>query len=87
MRRVKKRYGPTTVADVNTLRERCPGIEGWQIGKNQSSAIGNGVSWDGALITDHAACQAIDEYRTDLCHIKPPHYWPAFRPGGPLLET
>jgi hypothetical protein len=58
------------VAILNTLRERCPGIVGWEIGQHQGEPNENGAPWDGALISDHPSWEALDEYSNDPYHSK-----------------
>lgn len=53
---------------LNTLRDRCPGIASWDIGRNEAPPNENGDPWDGALISDHESWEALDEYSNDPYH-------------------
>jgi len=53
---------------LNTLRERCPGIVGWEIGEHAAEPNPNGDPWDGALISDHESWEALDEYTRHPYH-------------------
>lgn len=60
---------PDEIVDIlNTLPGKCPGIVGWEIGKNQAPPNENGEPWDGSLISDHESWQALDEYSNHPYH-------------------
>ena len=56
------------VAILNTLRDRCPGIVGWEIGQHQGEPNESGDPWHGALISDHPSWEALNEYSNDPYH-------------------
>ena len=67
--RVADGHDPDEIVEMlNTLRERCPGIVGWEIGRHQGAPNENGRPWDGALISDHPSWAALDEYSNDPYH-------------------
>jgi len=67
--RVAEGHDPDEIVEIlNTLRERCPGIVGWEIGQHQGEPNENGDPWHGALISDHPSWEALDEYSNDPYH-------------------
>lgn len=56
------------IAVLNTLPDRCPGIVGWKIGKNEAPPNENGDPWDGVLISDHESWEAMDGYSNHPYH-------------------
>lgn len=61
------------IALLNTLPDRCPGIIGWQIARNQAPPGEGGDSWDGVLISDHESWDALNAYSAHPYHLEVVH--------------
>lgn len=69
MWRVAENHDQQEILDLlNSLRDHCPGIVGWNIGRNQAPPNENGDPWDGALISDHESWELLDEYSNHPYH-------------------
>ncbi len=67
--RVGEGNDPDQIVELlNTLPSRCPGIVGWEIGRNQALPNENGDPWDGALISEHESWEALEAYSQHPYH-------------------
>src|SRR5579884_57448 len=67
--RVESGNDPDEIVNLlNTLPNHCPGITGWEIGRNQAPPNENGDPWDGVLISEHESWEALEEYSQHPYH-------------------
>lgn len=58
------------VALLNTLPEKVPGIQNWEIGRHQGAKGDSGDPWDYALITDFDSFDALEQYSDHPYHVE-----------------
>lgn len=69
--RVAEGASQQEIVDIlNTLPGKLQVIKGWQIGSHAGDPGDNGAPWSGALITDFASWEALDEYSNDPYHLE-----------------
>lgn len=53
---------------LQSLSEKMPMLQSWELGEHEGEPNENGDPWDGALITDFATWEDLDSYSTDPYH-------------------